>query len=175
MGLHENLLRGIYAYGKGTCFVGSISGRKIIQILHSGVHVAVETPGRVYDMLHLGSLRPNCTSRCLFLMRRMRCCLEVSWIRIMDISIATSKVTSIEQFYVDINKEDWKLNKMCDLYETCNYSVKVSYLLSVVKRWIGSQTVRARDHTFSTTHGDTDQIIRDIIMTVLIRIFLECS
>lgn len=70
----------------------------------------------------------------------------------------------IKQFYVNVDKEDWKLDTLCDLYETlaitqsvifCNTRRKVDWL---------TDKMRARDHTVSATHGDMDQNTRDIIM-----------
>ena len=70
----------------------------------------------------------------------------------------------IKQFYVDCDREDWKLETLCDLYETlaitqsvifCNTRRKVDWL---------TDRMRARDHVVSATHGDMDQNQRDIIM-----------
>ncbi|EFJ16567.1 hypothetical protein SELMODRAFT_85554 [Selaginella moellendorffii] len=70
----------------------------------------------------------------------------------------------IKQFYVNVEREDWKLDTLCDLYETlaitqsvifCNTRRKVDWL---------TDKMRSRDHTVSATHGDMDQNTRDIIM-----------
>jgi len=70
----------------------------------------------------------------------------------------------IKQFYVNVDREEWKLDTLCDLYETlaitqsvifCNTRRKVDWL---------TDKMRARDHTVSATHGDMDQNQRDIIM-----------
>jgi len=70
----------------------------------------------------------------------------------------------IKQFYVMVEREEWKLDTLCDLYETlaitqsvifCNTRRKVDWL---------TDKMRARDHTVSATHGDMDQNTRDIIM-----------
>jgi len=70
----------------------------------------------------------------------------------------------IKQFYVNVDREDWKLDTLCDLYETlaitqsvifCNTRRKVDWL---------TDKMRSRDHTVSATHGDMDQNTRDIIM-----------
>ncbi|EFJ32259.1 hypothetical protein SELMODRAFT_143895 [Selaginella moellendorffii] len=70
----------------------------------------------------------------------------------------------IKQFYVNVEREDWKLDTLCDLYETlaitqsvifCNTRRKVDWL---------TDKLRSRDHTVSATHGDMDQNTRDIIM-----------
>eukprot|EP00811_Abedinium_folium_P036512 NODE_9213_length_1439_cov_7.916159.p1 GENE.NODE_9213_length_1439_cov_7.916159~~NODE_9213_length_1439_cov_7.916159.p1 ORF type:complete len:243 (+),score=67.86 NODE_9213_length_1439_cov_7.916159:400-1128(+) len=70
----------------------------------------------------------------------------------------------IRQFYVAIEKEDWKLDTLCDLYETltitqaiiyCNTRRKVDYL---------AQELTKRDFTVSVMHSDLDQRERDLIM-----------
>jgi len=70
----------------------------------------------------------------------------------------------IRQFYVAIEKEEWKLDTLCDLYETltisqsiiyCNTRRKVDYLADQMGR---------RDFTVSTMHADLDQEERDLVM-----------
>jgi len=70
----------------------------------------------------------------------------------------------IRQFYVAIEKEEWKLDTLCDLYETltitqaiiyCNTRRKVDYLADQMTK---------RDFTISTMHADLDQKERDLIM-----------
>merc|ERR1712054_340524 len=70
----------------------------------------------------------------------------------------------IRQFYVAIEKEDWKLDTLCDLYETltitqaiiyCNTQHKVDYLANEMGK---------RDFTVSTMHADLDQKDRERIM-----------
>eukprot|EP00250_Pteridium_aquilinum_P007886 c17513_g2_i1 orf=195-743(+) len=57
----EKVMRalGDYLQVKVHACVGGTSVREDIRILQSGVHVVVGTPGRVYDMLRRGSLRPD--------------------------------------------------------------------------------------------------------------------
>merc|ERR1719195_2153738 len=70
----------------------------------------------------------------------------------------------IRQFYVAIEKEEWKLDTLCDLYETltitqaiiyCNTRRKVDYLADEMAK---------RDFTVSTMHADLDQRERDLVM-----------
>lgn len=70
----------------------------------------------------------------------------------------------IKQFYVNVSKEDWKLDTLCDLYETL--AITQSVIFANTRRkvdWLTDQ-MRARDHTVSATHGDMDQNTRDVIM-----------
>ena len=70
----------------------------------------------------------------------------------------------IKQFYVNVDKEDWKLDTLCDLYETL--AITQSVIFANTRRkvdWL-TDKMRARDFTVSATHGDMDQNTRDIIM-----------
>lgn len=70
----------------------------------------------------------------------------------------------IKQFYVNVDKEDWKLDTLCDLYETLAITQSVIFINTRRKvDWL-TDKMRERDHTVSATHGDMDQNTRDIIM-----------
>ena len=70
----------------------------------------------------------------------------------------------IKQFYVNVEKEEWKLETLCDLYETLAITQSVIFVNTRRKvDWLTDKT-RSRDHTVSATHGDMDQNTRDIIM-----------
>jgi len=70
----------------------------------------------------------------------------------------------IRQFYVNVEKEDWKLDTLFDLYEHltitqavifCNTRRKVDYL---------TQNMVSRNYPISSMHGDMDQKERSAIM-----------
>jgi len=70
----------------------------------------------------------------------------------------------IEQFYIPVEKEDWKLDTLCDLYETvtmeqaviiCNSSRKVDCL---------AEKLRAREFTVSAMNDDMEQAHREVLM-----------
>ena len=70
----------------------------------------------------------------------------------------------IKQFYVNVEKEEWKLDTLCDLYETL--AITQSVIFANTRRkvdWL-TDRMRERDHTVSATHGDMDQNTRDVIM-----------
>jgi translation initiation factor 4A len=70
----------------------------------------------------------------------------------------------IKQFHVNVEREEWKLDTLCDLYETL--AITQSVIFANTRRkvdWL-TDKMRARDHTVSATHGDMDQNTRDIIM-----------
>ncbi|KAL6134669.1 hypothetical protein ACLB2K_066897 [Fragaria x ananassa] len=70
----------------------------------------------------------------------------------------------IKQFYVNVDKEEWKLETLCDLYETLAITQSVIFVNTRRKvDWL-TDKMRSRDHTVSATHGDMDQNQRDIIM-----------
>jgi translation initiation factor 4A len=70
----------------------------------------------------------------------------------------------IKQFYIAIEREDWKLETLCDLYETLTITQAIIYCNTRRKvDWLTEQ-MQARDFTVSSMHGDMDQRERDLIM-----------
>ncbi|GJS51612.1 eukaryotic initiation factor 4A-15 [Tanacetum coccineum] len=70
----------------------------------------------------------------------------------------------IKQFYVDVEKEDCKLETLCDLYETLAITQSVIFVNTRRKvDWL-TDKMSSRHHTVSAIHGDLDQNTRDIIM-----------
>jgi len=70
----------------------------------------------------------------------------------------------IKQFYVSVEKEEWKLDTLCDLYETvtitqaiifCNTRRKVDWL---------TEKMQSREFTVSAMHGEMTQAEREVIM-----------
>ncbi len=70
----------------------------------------------------------------------------------------------IKQFYIAVEREEWKLDTLSDLYETvtitqaiifCNTRRKVDWL---------TEKLGARDFTVSCMHGDMEQAQREVIM-----------
>lgn len=70
----------------------------------------------------------------------------------------------IKQFYIAIEKEDWKLETLCDLYEAITITQAIIYTNTRRKvEWL-SEKMHSRDFTVSSLHGDMDQKERDGIM-----------
>jgi len=70
----------------------------------------------------------------------------------------------IKQFYVDVEKEDWKFETLCDLYDTLSITQAVIFLNTRRKvDWLTDQMTK-RDFTVSAMHGDMNQKERDVIM-----------
>lgn len=62
----------------------------------------------------------------------------------------------IKQFYVNVDREDWKLDTLCDLYETLAITQSVIFANTRRKvEWL-TDKMTARDHTVSAIHGDMD-------------------
>jgi len=70
----------------------------------------------------------------------------------------------IRQFYIAIEKEDWKLETLCDLYETLTITQAIIYCNTRRKvNWLTEQMTN-RDFTVSAIHGEMDQSERDHIL-----------
>ncbi|KAL0575637.1 translation initiation factor eIF4A [Marasmius crinis-equi] len=73
----------------------------------------------------------------------------------------------IKQFYIAVEKEEWKLDTLCDLYETvtvtqaaifCNTRSKVDWL---------TEKMYAREFTVIAMHGGMEQKQREVLMKEL--------
>jgi translation initiation factor 4A len=70
----------------------------------------------------------------------------------------------IRQFYVSVEREEWKLDTLCDLYETLTITQAVIFCNTRRKvDWL-TEKMHNRDFTVSAMHGDMDQKERDVIM-----------
>jgi len=70
----------------------------------------------------------------------------------------------IKQFYVAVEREEWKLDTLCDLYETLTITQAIIYCNARRKvDWLTEQ-LHSRDFTVSALHGDMDQKERELIM-----------
>jgi len=70
----------------------------------------------------------------------------------------------IKQFYIAVEREEWKLDTLCDLYETLTITQAIIYCNTRRKvDWL-TEGMTAKDFTVSAMHGDMDQKERDIIM-----------
>ncbi|XP_022914378.1 eukaryotic initiation factor 4A-I [Onthophagus taurus] len=70
----------------------------------------------------------------------------------------------IKQFYVYVEREDWKLDTLCDLYDTLSITQAVIFCNTRRKvDWL-TENMHKRDFTVSAMHGDMEQRERDVIM-----------
>ncbi|CAH8526221.1 unnamed protein product [Schistosoma bovis] len=71
----------------------------------------------------------------------------------------------IRQFYVNVEQEEWKLETLCDLYQSITITQAVIFCNSRRKvEWLTNELIE-RDFIVSAMHGEMEQIERDNIMT----------
>lgn len=92
----------------------------------------------------------------------MHFCFGLFIFRVLFISVVP--VTGIKQFYIGVEREEWKLETLCDLYETLTITQAIIYC-NTRRRvdWL-SEKMQDRDFTISCMHGDMGQGERDVIM-----------
>ena len=70
----------------------------------------------------------------------------------------------IKQFYVRIEKEAWKFDTLCDLYESLNIAQAMIYCNTRRKvDWL-TKKMQEKEHSVSAIHGDMEQNERSAIM-----------
>lgn len=70
----------------------------------------------------------------------------------------------IKQFYIAVEREEWKLDTLCDLYETLTITQAIIYCNTRRKvDWL-TQKMQERDFTVSATHGEMDMRERELIL-----------
>jgi len=70
----------------------------------------------------------------------------------------------IQQFYIAIEKEEWKLDTLCDLYETLTITQAIIYCNVRRKVDMLADEMSRRDFTVSTMHAGLDQEERNLVM-----------
>merc|ERR1719506_2055305 len=70
----------------------------------------------------------------------------------------------IRQFYIAIEKEEWKIDTLCDLYETVTITQAIIYCNTRRKVDYVKNEMEKRDFTVSTMHAELDQKERELIM-----------
>ena len=95
--------------------------------------------------------------------------LEVTT-RFMDqphkVLVKTNELTleGIRQFYVAVEREEWKLDTLCDLYETITVTQAIIYCNTRRKvEWL-QQQMEARDFSISVLHSDLSHQERTLTM-----------
>ncbi|KAI8600999.1 P-loop containing nucleoside triphosphate hydrolase protein [Dissophora ornata] len=82
------------------------------------------------------------------------------------ISVKKNELTleGIKQFYVAVEKEEWKLDTLCDLYETATITQTVIFCDTRRKvNWL-TEKLTAREFTVSAIHSDMERGQREVIM-----------
>uniref|UniRef100_A0A7S2WZ58 RNA helicase n=2 Tax=Chloropicon primus TaxID=1764295 RepID=A0A7S2WZ58_9CHLO len=71
----------------------------------------------------------------------------------------------IKQFFVAVEREEWKFDTLCDLYDTLTITQAVIFCNKRKKvEWL-AEKMRANNFTVSAMHGDMPQKERDLIMS----------
>jgi len=70
----------------------------------------------------------------------------------------------IRQFYIGVDKEQWKFETLCDLYETLTITQAIIYCNTRKKVDELTEYMNKKDFTVSSMHGDLDQKDRELIM-----------
>ncbi|KAB0372982.1 hypothetical protein FD755_015735 [Muntiacus reevesi] len=154
------------------CIGGTNVQNEMQKLQAEAPHIVVGTPGRVFDMLNRRYLSPKWVKMFVLdeademLSRGIQVVL-LSATMPTDVLKVTKKfmrdpirilvkkeeltLEGIKQFYINVEREEWKLDTLCDLYETLTIKQAVIFL-------------NTRDFTVSALHGDMDQKERDVIM-----------
>ncbi|KAJ3396857.1 Eukaryotic initiation factor 4A-III [Lobulomyces angularis] len=71
----------------------------------------------------------------------------------------------IKQFFVAVEREEWKFDTLCDLYDTLTITQAVIFCNTKRKVDFLTEKMRAANFTVSSMHGDMPQKERETIMT----------
>jgi translation initiation factor 4A len=73
-------------------------------------------------------------------------------------------LAGIKQFFIAIEREEWKLETLCDLYTTLTITQAIIFVNTKRKcEWLTSN-MTSRDFTVSSIHGELEQSERETIM-----------
>ncbi|KAF9031976.1 DEAD-domain-containing protein [Hymenopellis radicata] len=175
-----------------TCIGGTSIGEDIRK-LEYGQHVVSGTPGRVFDMIQRRSLRTRNIKMLVLdeadellnkgfkeqiydIYRYLPPATQVVLLSATlpyDVLEMTTKfmtdpiwilVKRIKPFFVAVEKEDWKFDTLCDLYDTLTITQAVIFCSTRRKvDWL-TEKMCASNFTLSSMHGEMVQKERDAIM-----------
>ncbi|TEB16525.1 ATP-dependent RNA helicase eIF4A [Coprinellus micaceus] len=158
--------------------VGGTNVREDMAKLQEGVHVVIFCLDEADEMLSRGfkdqiyevfQLLPQDTQVVLLSATMPAEVLEVTKKFMRDpvrILVKRDELTleGIKQFYIAVEKEEWKLDTLCDLYETVTITQAVIFCNTRRKvDWL-TEKMHAREFTVSAMHGDMDQKQRELLM-----------
>ncbi|KAJ3910405.1 eukaryotic translation initiation factor 4A, isoform 1, isoform CRA_a [Lentinula edodes] len=139
--------------------VGGTNIRDDMNTLRSGVQIVVATPGRLLDMIKRGAIKSeHAKILCLDEADEMLSqgfkdqIYEVFQVLPGDLILVKKDELTLEgikQFYIAVEKEEWKLDTLCDIYDTI--SVSQSVIFCNAKRkvdWL-TQMMEQREFTVS--------------------------
>jgi len=70
----------------------------------------------------------------------------------------------IRQFYVNVEKDDWKFDTLCDLYESLTITQAIIYCNTRRRVDLLTDKMQHKDFTVSSMHGDMQGNEREVIM-----------
>lgn len=121
---------------------------------------------QIYDIFQK---MPEAVQVCLFSATMPQDVLEVSErfmrkpVRIL-VKRAAVTLDGIKQFYIGVEKEEWKLDTLCDLYDTLSITQAIIYCNTRRKvDWLTDKMTQ-RDFTISAMHGEMSAQQRGMIM-----------
>ncbi|KAK5898609.1 hypothetical protein CesoFtcFv8_008167 [Champsocephalus esox] len=159
--------------------IGGTNVGEDIRKLDYGQHVVSGTPGRVFDMIRRRSLRTRAI-KMLVLDEADEMLNKGFKEQIYDILEMTNKfmtdpirilvkrdeltLEGIKQFFVAVEREEWKFDTLCDLYDTLTITQAVIFCNTKRKvDWL-TEKMREANFTVSSMHGDMPQKERESIM-----------
>merc|ERR1719322_101641 len=163
--------------------IGGTSVRGDMSKLDAGQHIVVGTPGRVFDMISRKVLRVNDIKQFVLdeademlsrgfkdqiydVFRNLNQEIQVILLSATMPAEVLEVTTRFmrEPIRILVKKEEWKLDTLCDLYETLTITQAVIFCNTRRKvDWL-TEKMHQRDFTVSAMHGDMDQKERDVIM-----------
>ncbi|CAI0443907.1 unnamed protein product [Linum tenue] len=82
----------------------------------------------------------------------------------LTLEVCNDILEGIKQFFVAVEKEEWKFDTLCDLYDTLTITQAVIFCNTKRKvDWL-TEKMRSSNFTVSSMHGDMPQKERDAIM-----------
>ncbi|CAN2059301.1 unnamed protein product [Malus fusca] len=167
--------------------IGGKSVGEDIRKLEYGVHVVSGTPGRVCDMIKRRTLRTRAIKLLVldesdemlsrgfkdqiydvyrYLPPELQVCLISATLphEILEMTNKFMTEPGIKQFFVAVEREEWKFDTLCDLYDTLTITQAVIFCNTKRKvDWL-TEKMRSNNFTVSAMHGDMPQKERDAIM-----------
>lgn len=100
------------------------------------------------------------------IVNRINLTLITIWLYWYSFIICSDELTleGIKQFFVAVEREEWKFDTLCDLYDTLTITQAVIFCNTKRKvDWL-TQKMQEANFTVSSMHGDMPQKERDNIM-----------
>uniref|UniRef100_A0A672FBJ4 RNA helicase n=1 Tax=Salarias fasciatus TaxID=181472 RepID=A0A672FBJ4_SALFA len=160
--------------------IGGTNVGEDIRKLDYGQHVVSGTPGRVFDMIRRRSLRTRAIKMLVLdeademlnkgfkeqiydVYRYLPPATQVVLIKGRP-SGDELTLEGIKQFFVAVEREEWKFDTLCDLYDTLTITQAVIFCNTKRKvDWL-TEKMREANFTVSSMHGDMPQKERESIM-----------